>query len=779
MAGMFSKASNAFSNAFSAEEKVKQGDEEGASLTTVLSTAEDRSALTILVADTTELMRQGITDVFDANQTGKPEDMFANLGDNALPKDDDGNVTEKPQEEDTKTEEDVAKEQEAQEKLKEKMSKELEARKKELSGPKMQELKNAALHHFDNWRESVILRVGEIVNSKETAHEQKEHAQPKQQKPEQAKSTTRQSEPPKYDPGIDEMYKQTYPPIDNPLKEFAQEKRALILHSMLLLLLSLEHYQSYSRTLMLHLTTSLDLSIAFLAEDESKIARGLLAAAENMNADDETKKKAEENQNARKWKVGFATVAGAALIGVTGGLAAPLLAAGVGSVMGGLGLASTAAAGYLGTLAGSSVIVGGLFGAYGGRMTGQMMDQYAREVEDFAFVPVREQHKPRKIEKEYRRLRVAIGISGWLTKTDEVTEPWKVIDIGMESFALRWELEALMNLGNSITTMVKSAAWGYAKSEIIKHTVFAALTAGLWPLALLKVSRIIDNPWSVANYRATKAGEVLADALINKAQGERPVTLVGYSLGAKVIFTCLQRLAERKAFGLVESAILIGAPTPSTAADWRMVRSVVSGRVVNVFSVKDYILAFLYRSSSIQLGVAGLQPVENVKGVENVDVSDMVTGHTAYRLLTGTILRKIGFEDIDDKELLKEQQELEEEEAKDEQAQQQKQEEKQEGATDAAPTSEMAKMKLDKGEDLTDDEVKALEQEVQKKNEQSYIGWMQEKGKGFGLSTKESYQNAKAKWQARQHEKDNQNPSSSKDWGGMVGGAATSVANPL
>merc|ERR1712072_1342618 len=223
------------------------------------------------------------------------------------------------------------------------------------------------------------------------------------------------------------------------------------------------------------------------------------------------------------------------------------------------------------------------------------------------------------------------------------------------------------------------------------------------------------------------AGEVLADALINKAQGERPVTLVGYSLGAKVIFTCLQRLAERKAFGLVESAILIGAPTPSTAADWRMVRSVVSGRVVNVFSVKDYILAFLYRSSSIQLGVAGLQPVENVKGVENVDVSDMVTGHTAYRLLTGTILRKIGFEDIDDKELQKEQEQLEEEEAKDEQAQQQKQEE----ATDAAPTSEMAKMKLDKGEDLTDDEVKALEQEVQKKNEQSYIGWMQEKGKGF------------------------------------------------
>lgn len=123
-------------------------------------------------------------------------------------------------------------------------------------------------------------------------------------------------------------------------------------------------------------------------------------------------------------------------------------------VMGGLGLGATAAAGYLGSLAASSVLVGGLFGAYGGRMTGKMMDQYAREVEDFAFVPVRDHHKPRKIEKEYRRLRVGVGISGWLTNQDEVIEPWKILGIQLESFALRWELEALMSLGNAMTTLV-------------------------------------------------------------------------------------------------------------------------------------------------------------------------------------------------------------------------------------------------------------------------------------------------------------------------------------
>ncbi|KAK5020345.1 hypothetical protein LTR16_012611, partial [Cryomyces antarcticus] len=101
--------------------------------------------------------------------------------------------------------------------------------------------------------------------------------------------------------------------------------------------------------------------------------------------------------------------------------------------------------------------------------------------------------------------------------------------------------------------MIRSTAWGYAKSELIKRTVFASLSAALWPLSLLKVSRIIDNPFSVAKARSEKAGEVLADALVNKAQGERPVTLIGYSLGARVIYTCLTKLAERKAFGLIES----------------------------------------------------------------------------------------------------------------------------------------------------------------------------------------------------------------------------------
>ncbi|KAJ5923777.1 hypothetical protein N7454_009022 [Penicillium verhagenii] len=180
------------------------------------------------------------------------------------------------------------------------------------------------------------------------------------------------------------------------------------------------------------------------------------------------------------------------------------------------------------------------------------------------------------------------------------------------------------------------------------------MSAVMLPLGLMKVARVVDNPFSVAKSRADKAGEILADALINKVQGERPVTLIGYSLGSRLIFSCLQSLAKHGEHGLVESVILMGSPTPSDAKYWRRIRSVVSGRVVNAYSENDSVLAFLYRTSSMQLGIAGLQKVENVPGVENIDVSEMISGHLRYQFLLGKIMQSVGLQDIDIEEVERE-----------------------------------------------------------------------------------------------------------------------------
>ncbi|KAJ5435289.1 Protein of unknown function DUF726 [Penicillium cf. griseofulvum] len=521
------------------------------------------------------------------------------------------------------------------------------------SKPLSPQAKVTALSAFEDWRDSVLLRVGSVVNNNDGDQSKKEGQ-------EELQDASKSDDVP-LDEDKDRMAKlqEIYHPVETPLAKLPKATRLLILHSLLLLMLSLEHYSAYSRVFMLNITSSLNIDINVLNQDEVSVARGLLQTALALSADQDTKEKPKKNDDMRKWKVGLASVAGAALIGLTGGLAAPLVAAGLGTVLGGLGLGATAAAGLLGTLAGSSVVVGGLFGAYGGRMTGRMMEKYAREVDDFAFIPIRGEPRRNVKEKESaeqdHRLRVTIGVTGWVKEESNFVVPWRVIGADSEVFGLRWEMEPLMNLGNAISALVTSAAWSVAGREVLARTVFSTImSAVMLPLGLMKVAGVVDNPFSVAKARADKAGEVLADALINKAQGERPVTLIGYSLGCRLIYSCLHSLERRNAYGLVESVILMGSPTPSDTEDWRKIRSVVSGRVVNVFSENDSVLAFLYRTSSLQLGVAGLQPVEGVPGVENVDVSELISGHLRYQFLLGRILALIGLQDLDPSEIERE-----------------------------------------------------------------------------------------------------------------------------
>ncbi|KAI0200664.1 DUF726-domain-containing protein [Astrocystis sublimbata] len=690
MASIFQKAGDAL--------RGKSGNtdsqDEGASLTTVLGTDEDRGALTLLICDITEIMRKRQLDTFDSSETG--DQTVA---------DDSGLLTA---EKDTGEEAGEAADanRQVQPNTLEKQKAELAKREKEVNEASMVELKTDLLNFFDDWRDTVILRVGEAINSRKEAGEQSKNPKPELSE-EDTESSSAGLKTDENTTKIDEVLRELYPPVDTSLRALGQSKRVLILHSMLLLMLSLEHYNSYSRTLLLHCTASLGLSVKLLSEDEGQVAKGLLIAAKQMSAEEETKKKAEENSMARKWKMGAAGVAGATLIGITGGLAAPFLAAGIGTVLGGIGLGATATAGLLGSLAGSGVLVGGLFGAYGARMSTQAMERYTRDVEDFAFIPV---EKSSKDEATAHRLRVGIGISGWLSDANDVVLPWKVLDgEGLETFALRYEVEALQSLGNSLRTLITSLAWKFAKTEIIKRTVFAALMAGLWPISLTNAGRIIDNPWSIASQRAQKAGEVLADALINKAQGERPVTLIGYSLGARVIYICLQQLAKRKAFGLVENVVLLGAPTPSDSAGWRRIRSVVAGRLVNAYSSRDYILAFLYRTNSIQYGVAGLQPVLNVKGVENVNVGDLVEGHTLYRHATGPILGRLGFEDVNFHELKHEEHLLKQQE------QEERQKREEAGSIYQPDGDEKAML------DASNNEISRLEDEAEQSEQQNPI----------------------------------------------------------
>lgn len=169
------------------------------------------------------------------------------------------------------------------------------------------------------------------------------------------------------------------------------------------------------------------------------------------------------------------------------------------------------------------------------------------------------------------------------------------------------------------------------------------------PLALSKLSYLIDNPWNVSLDRASSAGLILADSLRDRNLGNRPVTLLGFSLGARVIFSCLKELADKGAHGLIQNVYLFGSPIVANKDDYLKARSVVSGRFVNGFSKNDWILGYLFRATSGGImRVAGLADVEGIPGVENFDVTEHVNGHMEYRAAMPRLLRKVGWEVLED-----------------------------------------------------------------------------------------------------------------------------------
>ena len=227
-----------------------------------------------------------------------------------------------------------------------------------------------------------------------------------------------------------------------------------------------------------------------------------------------------------------------------------------------------------------------------------------------------------------------------------------------------WEHALLVELGLAMTSFAQDAVTSYAVGHGIGYTSLAGIAAAVtWPALLLKSSQFIDSPWALAIARAGDAGEALASALLERKQGMRPVTLVGYSVGCEAIARCCRVLADAeggKGLGLVDAVVLVGATLDTGFDTWAPIRAVACGRVVNAHvsgaaAANDWLLAFLYRANTQVLasvfnptnvvgaakGLAAWSTVAH-PGVENVDVSDVCCQHTDIPDEMPRILTKCG-----------------------------------------------------------------------------------------------------------------------------------------
>ncbi|KAK1410462.1 hypothetical protein QVD17_36999 [Tagetes erecta] len=349
-----------------------------------------------------------------------------------------------------------------------------------------------------------------------------------------------------------------------------------------------------------------------------------------------------------KWKrggiIGAAALTGGTLMAITGGLAAPAIAAGFGAlaptlgtivpVIGAGGFAAVATA--AGSVAGS-VAVAASFGAAGAGLTGTKMARRTGSVDEFEFKAIGENHNQ-------GRLAVEILVSGFVFEEKDFIRPWDGQIDNMERYALQWESKHLIAVSTAIQDWLSSTlAMELMRRGAMMTVLNSFLSAFAWPATLLYLTDLIDSKWTIAVNRSDKAGKLLAEVFIKGLQGNRPVILVGFSLGARAIFKCLQHLAENGYDGIVERVVLLGAPVAIQGENWGAVRKVVSGRLINAYSTNDWMLGVAFRASLLSQGLAGIQPV-NVPGIENVDVTELIDGHSSYLWATQEILFRLELE---------------------------------------------------------------------------------------------------------------------------------------
>ncbi|KAF6198603.1 hypothetical protein GE061_008355 [Apolygus lucorum] len=377
---------------------------------------------------------------------------------------------------------------------------------------------------------------------------------------------------------------------------------------------------------------------------------------DQQNQTDAEKKASKSRERVVKAKryamIGLATIGGGALIGVTGGLAAPLITSGLAPLFG-----TSAFLTAMGGVAGAATM-GTLFGAAGASLAGYKMNKRVGEIEEFAFgqlCPYTDNGRDGLTMVTTPQLDVTIAISGWIKdeKEDNFTRSWKMLSCSREQYYLRYESSYLLELGRALEYFM-SIALGMAAQEALKFTILSGImTAIAWPAGLLGLASVIDNPWGVCCRRSAQVGKHLAEVLLKREHGRRPVTLIGYSLGARVIFYCLREMSEREnSTGVVQDAILIGAPCTGNPEKWKKIMQVVAGTVVNGYSKSDWLLRFLYRALSMPRGgVAGLQSLEfDHPRLHNVDLSDIVSGHSDYYDHMPHILKKLKIRIVEDPE---------------------------------------------------------------------------------------------------------------------------------
>lgn len=202
-----------------------------------------------------------------------------------------------------------------------------------------------------------------------------------------------------------------------------------------------------------------------------------------------------------------------------------------------------------------------------------------------------------------RSLHITILISGWLSSKDDMENGWKGALSHMlqeEAYALRWDSSSYQGISDA--AKILSFRTSYAKAK--------------------------------------ETGKTLAELISTQSPFRNlSISLIGFSLGSKVIYSCLKELNKKSHY--VHNIILLGGAAKLKNDKWAECKKIVTGRMINAYSTTDYIINYFY-SVYVMHKAIGNYPIE-VQGIENYDVTDLASGHLSFRDNLEKIIHRVNY----------------------------------------------------------------------------------------------------------------------------------------
>lgn len=222
--------------------------------------------------------------------------------------------------------------------------------------------------------------------------------------------------------------------------------RWTVLCDLFLVLIADSTYDSRSRTLLERVGAAMDVTWLQISRFEKRVTDALemqeRAEQENWDESEHMEKRRQMSLKQKYMIMGLATVGGGLVIGLSAGLLAPVIGAGLAAGFTTVGISGTGA--FLGGAGGTALIASSA--TLGGSAIGMKASKRRMgAVQTFEYRPL---HNNKK-------LNLIVTVSGWMTgKVDDVRLPYSTVDPIMgDIYSVLWEPEMLRSMGDTINIL--------------------------------------------------------------------------------------------------------------------------------------------------------------------------------------------------------------------------------------------------------------------------------------------------------------------------------------